>query len=45
MNEMPRTIRSAHALAAAGVLGGDAQTGIERVAAKYAVAVTPAVPS
>ena len=41
MNEMPRTIRSAHGLVAAGLLGDDAQTGIEGVAAKYAVAITP----
>lgn len=43
MNELPRTIRSAHALAAAGVVRNDARAGIEKVAAKYAVAVTPAI--
>ncbi len=43
MNEMPRTIRSAQALVAAGLLREEARAGIDKVAAKYAVAVTPVV--
>jgi lysine 2,3-aminomutase len=43
MSARRRTLRSADDLVAAGLVGRDAAAGVERVAARYAVAVTPAI--